>query len=288
MRQNGASDDRQIRVGASEIMRENIQKCREVHEGLMRNPHGDVVAVQYDAVLIVVGVRRILQKPFIPVELQRNQAVCLARGMIAASCIAFIFAAEQALRIDCRRRELRLCDITRILFRLGKIDGNIERTIRRLRFPGDIAVDARLADIIGGNAEPVIGIRRGLRRPGISIAEASYDLGGTRHHAVHQPRIEKITLIDSILDAIFLYSIIEQSCENRIGRRECFLDVCRYERLHAEAVQQTIGCVIAILRRHKPLLFSKMQQTIDFVIDIHDHALISYSLPDGSDAISRP
>ena len=63
-----------------------------------------------------------------PAELERNQPMRLPGRMVAAACIAFIFAAEQAFGVGRCLQELGLRDIARVLFRLREIDGHIEIT----------------------------------------------------------------------------------------------------------------------------------------------------------------
>ena len=54
MAEDGTPNNRQICIGAYEIMRELLYKGKQLLKGLMLNLHWDMLAVKYDAVLIVV------------------------------------------------------------------------------------------------------------------------------------------------------------------------------------------------------------------------------------------
>ena len=54
--EDGAAHDGQVRVGADEIMGQEVGESEEPREGLAVDMHGDVAAVQGDAVLVVIDV----------------------------------------------------------------------------------------------------------------------------------------------------------------------------------------------------------------------------------------
>ena len=55
--------------------------------------------IPFNAVLVVVNVRRILEKPVALVDGHRNDAVVLSRRMVDASCVSLVFLAQEAFRI---------------------------------------------------------------------------------------------------------------------------------------------------------------------------------------------
>ena len=58
-----------------------------------------MLGIEHDAVLIVIYIWRILEKPVTVVNRQWNDAVVLACRMVDTSCISLIFLTELALRI---------------------------------------------------------------------------------------------------------------------------------------------------------------------------------------------
>ena len=80
-------------------MRELAHKVEEFREGIAVNLHRRVLAVKADAVLVVIDIGRILQKPGLFIDCNRNNPEVLPRGVIHATRIALIFRAEQTARI---------------------------------------------------------------------------------------------------------------------------------------------------------------------------------------------
>ena len=99
-------------------MREDLEKRREILKRLARNLHWHMMLTQHNAVLVVVGIGRILQEIRTPRELQWYETMRLARGVIDPPRIALVLTAEQTFRIARCLRELRLGNIARILLRL--------------------------------------------------------------------------------------------------------------------------------------------------------------------------
>ena len=58
-----------------------------------------MLAVEHDAVLVVVDIGAVLQIPCAAVDGQRDDAVVLAGGMIHPACIALVLHAELALGV---------------------------------------------------------------------------------------------------------------------------------------------------------------------------------------------
>ena len=57
MRQDGSSHDRQVSVRSQEIVRESLDKVKELAESVVVDRHGNVAGVEHDAVLVVIDIR---------------------------------------------------------------------------------------------------------------------------------------------------------------------------------------------------------------------------------------
>ena len=270
VREDGSADDRQICIRAEEIVREDRHEVQEILEALARDLHWHVLAIQDNAMFIIIRVRGILQEPTVCGEAQRDQAVRLARRMARMAGIAFVLAAEQAFRVARRRRELCLGDVTRVLLRLREVDRDVEVTVLRRRLPDDVLVDAVLADVVRRDAHLVELIRRGLRAARVVAAEAAHNLRRSRHHAVHDARVEEIAVFRRILDESLLGSIVEHILENRHRCRQFLVDELRLERVYLEDVEQAVGCIVVVILIDQHVLLGKIQQAVDFRIDGHD------------------
>lgn len=93
MRQNGAADNRQIRIRAKEIVRVYIHEAQEAGQRLRRQLHRNMLPMKHDAVFVVINVWRVLEEPRLPVQLKRQDAQVLAGGVVYPACIPDIFAA---------------------------------------------------------------------------------------------------------------------------------------------------------------------------------------------------
>ena len=209
MRQDGTADNRQIRIRAQKVMREDRDEVQQIFKALAGYLHRDMLAVQYDAVLIVIRVRRVLHEPPVTGQAQWNQTMRLAGRMTGMTSIAFILTAQQTFRIRAGFHELCLGNIPRILLRLGQIDGDIEIAIFRSRLPDDILIDTILADVVRSNAHLVEFIRSRFRGTGIVTAPPADNLRRTWHDTVHDTRVKKVALIDRILDQPLRCRIVE-------------------------------------------------------------------------------
>ena len=97
--QNRPAYNRQIGVGAEEIVREERDEIQQFAESRAVDFHWRVLAVKRDAVFVIIDIRRVLKVPLRMVDRDRNDTVILPRGGIQMSSIAFILAAERAFRI---------------------------------------------------------------------------------------------------------------------------------------------------------------------------------------------
>ena len=97
--QYGASHNREVCVGAQKIVGELPDKIKQFHKCIMIDGHTDMPTVQYDAVFVVIYIRRILESPVLTGNPHRYDSVILPCGVIHISGIAFIFYAKLALWI---------------------------------------------------------------------------------------------------------------------------------------------------------------------------------------------
>ena len=103
--ENRAADNRQIGIGAEEIVREQRDEVEQLAESGAVDLHRGMLAVEGDAMLVVINIGRVLQIPLRIVDGNRNGAVILPRRRIQIACIALVFMAERTLRIG------RLCRV---------------------------------------------------------------------------------------------------------------------------------------------------------------------------------
>ena len=99
MGQDGAAHDWQVRIGTGKVMWEDCHELCQVLKGLPGNLHWHMLTVEYDAVLVVVGIWGVLQEPAVAVEIQWNQAVGLAGRMVGMTGKALVFTAQETLWI---------------------------------------------------------------------------------------------------------------------------------------------------------------------------------------------
>ena len=105
-------------------------------------------AVKYDAVFVVINVRRILESPAASLDRDRDDAVVLSCRMVGTSGIAFVFHAELTFWIGSGFRFSCSGNRFRIFFRFGKIDRNVKCAVFGFDCPFSIFFDAVAADIV--------------------------------------------------------------------------------------------------------------------------------------------
>ena len=91
---------------------QQLRKCIPVYL------HRYMFIVKYNAVLVVVNVRRVLQIVHLTAESDRNDAVILSCGMGDMTCIALVLFAEKTCGITGFLSLSGSGNISRILFRL--------------------------------------------------------------------------------------------------------------------------------------------------------------------------
>ena len=210
MAQNGAANNRKIRIGTKEIMREQFDKIKQFDKCISFDLHRGMLAVKHNTVFIVIYIWRILESPWCIIDRDRNDSVVLSRRMINTACVSLVFRAEQTFRITACFDILCCCDRFRIFFRFGKIDRDIDFSIRAVYFPFLIFLYTITADIIAVLTQFVKIIRCFLRIILISVPELFLNLCRTGHQAIHQSGVKEITVNHTVFDQSSLYCFIQK------------------------------------------------------------------------------
>ena len=145
-------------------MGELLHKVKQLDKRCLVNLHRHMLSVKHDTMLVIVHIRGILEAPAAVIDGNRNNPVVLPGRMIQTSGIPFILHTEQTFRVTDRFRILRRCNRLGILLRLGKVDGDVNLTIRRIHLPLHILFHTVTPDIIAVLTESIIVIRSLLRR----------------------------------------------------------------------------------------------------------------------------
>ena len=94
-----AAHNRQIGIGADKVMRELPYEIKQPRKRVPVYLHGNMPAVEHNAVLIVIDVGRILEKPAFTAQIERDNAVVRPAWMSDPSGIALVLHAELAQRV---------------------------------------------------------------------------------------------------------------------------------------------------------------------------------------------
>ena len=154
--QDRPAHNRQIGVRPDIVMWELLYKIKQFPEGGLVDLHRHMLAVEQNAVLVVINVGRVLEKPTASVDRQRNQAVILPCRMVDSSGIAFIFLAELAERIACLRSVSRSGYSLWVFLWLGEIDRDLQRAVFPFIKPLHVPFNPITPDIVGVLAESII------------------------------------------------------------------------------------------------------------------------------------
>ena len=208
--------------------------------------------------LIIIYVRRILEKPLAVVDRHRNDAVVAACRVIQSSCVALILAAKQAFRIGGLLCKLCSCDCLRILLRLGKVDRDIQITVFGRRDPFAVLRDAVAADVIGILAHFVVEIGCLFRAFLIKCLEFPDDIGRTVYEKRHHLRIKQVAVANGIFfqNAVFV-SVVTDFSKNTLQLPDylaaarhivshCLLCI-RIKGIYFQKLQHLVCCIAGIL-----------------------------------------
>ena len=216
-------------------------------------------AVEDDAVLVIIDIRRILQIPAAAVDRHGNDTVILAGRVVHPSGIALVFGAESALGIAGRRRELGSRNGARVLLRLGEVDRDVQRTVGALVDPLLIARDAVAADIIRVLAEGVEPVRRPLRRNGIQAAEFGPHLVRRRCQHAHQLRIEQVARHGIILCNAAGNGVLRQFAE-QVRQRQFCRGAVWVAAVELQGLKQTVARPEAVVRLNETSILRIAEQ----------------------------
>ena len=140
-----------------------------------------------------------MQKPRAAVDLNRHNAVVLARRMVDTAGVALILFTEQAARISGRRKVARRRDGLGVLFRFGQVDRDVQLPVPGRRFPLHVFCNAVTADIIGILRKFIIPIGRGPRTLGVQRLEPADNLARARGQLAHEHSVKQIAVHDAVL-----------------------------------------------------------------------------------------
>ena len=191
-------------------MREQFDEVKKLRKCAAVDLHRHMLAVEYDAVLIVINIRRVLESPFISLDGDRDDPVVLTGRVIDAAGVSFILHAQLAFRIGRGFGSACGCDRLRIFLRLGQVDRDIQRAVLGFHGPLPVPCDAVAADIVAVLAEFVIISSGVFRRFLIFFPEYILDLRRTGHEAVHQLRVEEITVGYTVFDDPAFHGFVEK------------------------------------------------------------------------------
>ena len=190
--QDRSSHDRQVSVRSQEIVRESLDKVKELAESVVVDRHGNVAGVEHDAVLIVVDIRGILESPGTALDSDRNDPVVLSGRMIHSAVISLVLNAQLALGITALGGVSCRGDRLGILLRLGEIDSDIEFAVLRLSLPPSVFGDPVSSDIICIPGEIIIPVGRPDGIFIVNPAELRDDFTRSGCQNAHDLRIEEI------------------------------------------------------------------------------------------------
>ena len=172
--QDRAADNRQVGVGSCEIAWKGLNDVQQALKGQPTDGHGKVLAVQKDAMLIKIGIGRILEAPLLSSQVKANNPMVGAGWMVQASLITFIFHAKLAGWIIAVLSLFSCRNLLGILFWLREIDGDFQISIFSRCFESNIFSNSLDLDIVILLTKLVkisyslLGIR-GISRPEVPI-----------------------------------------------------------------------------------------------------------------------
>ncbi|CDC07299.1 unknown [Lachnospiraceae bacterium CAG:364] len=129
-------------------MRKQLNKIKKLHKSISFNFHWYMLSVKYDTVFIIINIRRILKSPLAFIDCNRNNSVVFSCRMVQSSGISFIFYTELAFRISACFCIFCSCNGFRVFFWFGKVNGNINGSIRAFHCPFLVLFNTIAANIV--------------------------------------------------------------------------------------------------------------------------------------------
>ena len=214
--QDGAADDRQVRVGADGVVREHLHELQQPPEGQPFDLHGLVLTGQDYTVLVVVDIGRILHVPLLTAQHHRDLAQILTRRVVEASRVALVLVAQKAFRVGALLLQERRGDGLRILLRLRQVDGDVKGAVFRRGGPLPVPADAVAADVVGVTAHLIEPVRRLLRRIFVQFIENPDSLRRPGRETAHELRVEEIPLRDAAADHAAGLRVVQQDLQKAL------------------------------------------------------------------------
>ena len=272
--EDGAADDGQVGIGAQEVMRELLHKVEQAHEALVGDLHGHVLPVEHDAVLIIIGIGRILQIPGIAAQTQGHDAVVLPGREARTPGVARVLHAEHAAGVA-RLLGVALCgDVPGILLRLGEVDGDLQLAAGRIVEEAHVLGDAVHADVVHILAQLIEVVRGGLRALfAIQAHKALADQLGMGGQRAHDLRGKQIALLHAVGEQAARRRQLHQRLQNgRSGlRRSGARGAVALRRVHGEDLQQAVQAVLPVLHLDQMFILRKVQQRVQMFGTILRH-----------------
>ena len=173
-----------------------------------------MLGIEHDAMLVIVDIRGILQAPIRAANLNGNHTMVLTGRMIHPACITFIFGAQQALGIRSLGRILSCGNGLGILFRLRKVDGNIQLTVFGCILPAHILGNTVATDIIGITAELVVPVGGLHRIFCVLFTERADHFPGHRGQSTHNLCIKQVLSGDVVIAQTLFHSVVQDARQN--------------------------------------------------------------------------
>ena len=129
-------------------MWEKFDEIKKLFESIAVDLHWNMLSVEYDAVLVIVYIRGVLESPRVILNCDRDDSVVLTSRMIKASCISFVFHTELTFWIGRGFCFSCCCNRFWIFLWFGKIDRNVNFSIRAVHFPFLILLYTITANIV--------------------------------------------------------------------------------------------------------------------------------------------
>ena len=210
MREDRSTHNRQVGIRANKVVGESIHKVKEVDERLVINVHRNVIRVHSNAMLIEVRVWTVLESPTMLIEFNGDDAQVLPSRMStrarrsAASGVALVIQAELACGVLLARSVLSCfscCNLTRVFFWLGEVDGDLKVSPGSWRSPGNVSGNGASSDVASITAEcvePVSCSARSLRS--VQLVEMACDLGRLWQQKAHNTHGKRVLATLGVLD----------------------------------------------------------------------------------------
>ena len=277
MAQDGAAYNGQVGVRAYKVVGEGGDKVQELVKGGLVDLHGHVLAVEDNAVLVVVHIGGVLQVPLASGDGDGDDPVVGPGRVVQPACVALILLAQLALGVAGLGGVFGGGNGLGVLFGLGEVDGDIQVAVFAFVGPAQVLGDAIAADIVRVAAECIVPVRGILRADGILLPEAADDLPGHGGESAHDPGVKNIPGSDVVLAQALLAGIVQDP-------RQDLLQVLAEKLIRGgvvlpvQEVQEPVGQHLVVHRLGKAGIHGVGHQRIDICLNFH-HCSTTISTP---------